>query len=572
MPTPYIQLTNQEFQSIIPSCAAHFITFKRRDTTALDSAANTAVDLKALRASDALDLNSLLKPAVFGKPKDAPNGTFGEFDNQFNGLIYSGQLDLALETQTIVADDDILSCQFTKIKDNASGSFQLVLAPNVNYHALIHPGDYVLIWMKRSPITDFTNSYTSGLKCWGVVTGVRRSRMVSPEGIKQTRYIISGNDWGHLLEQDVYINQMLGEALDDDLGAITTFLGAEIGSEYKSISENVNDYLNAYIGSSLGIGIPETNVGTAGTGKFRLPPAITGFFGYGDGHFASLLKRQFGVFTHYLDGTNLPDDVEELTGFQLINVQLGSPAPLWSILQTYSNPAMNEMYGELKSDGNGKLVPTLTLRQIPFSSNSEKLPVPFAKFSELPRVAIDESCLTAEDIGRSESTRKNLIQMFGMESVDGGAWPDTTAIQTAEGNYALDLLSIVRYGPHVWLPRSNSDLANPKQPGSEAVSKVHDWSQIYGDWYLNAHLLESGTIHTFGIEEPIAVGDNLQIQRANGQNELYHIQSYTHSYEVSSNGVKAFRTSLAVTRGQMEDGSPIYTQSSDASEYPVNKG
>jgi hypothetical protein len=86
------------------------------------------------------------------------------------------------------------------------------------------------------------------------------------------------------------------------------------------------------------------------------------------------------------------------------------------------------------------------------------------------------------------------------------------------------------------------------------------WINMWSDWWLGAHVFESGTFEFVGIEEPMTLGNNIEIIRKNGISELYHIEGYSHRYEASLDGTKMFRTSVSVIRGQRIDEHPLYSE------------
>ena len=88
---------------------------------------------------------------------------------------------------------------------------------------------------------------------------------------------------------------------------------------------------------------------------------------------------------------------------------------------------------------------------------------------------------------------------------------------------------------------------------------MSDWIKLFADWWLPAHLYVNATFQCVGIEEDFSLGENIKITRQDGQEEVYHIEGYTHSFNVDPvSGRKIFRTSLQCTRGQKADGSFLY--------------
>jgi hypothetical protein len=101
---------------------------------------------------------------------------------------------------------------------------------------------------------------------------------------------------------------------------------------------------------------------------------------------------------------------------------------------------------------------------------------------------------------------------------------------------------------------------------------IPQWINLLADWWLGAHTLESGTIECVGLEEPISLGINVEIDRPHSVNELYHVQGYTHRYAVNPDGHKIFRTTLTLTRGQRVDEYPIYVGTQINEEKDIDIG
>ena len=510
---------------------------------------------------------------------------------------------------TLDVASDIISCVVSKSKGSSSGSFTMILSPgDVNYHHVVHPGDHIFIWMKRkgSPnikegakISDTyaNNSADSGLKLYGVITGVRRVFRTSSDGRKILYYQLTGKDIGYFFECDVYYNPNISTIFLD----AGFFMQGQLNiTGYPIINPGELAYalIQGYMGRGPddavieGLSIPATE-----NTMFTLPLGVNKIFDKGGLPedvvgitVASLIQKQ--IYVHqYTTDKPFPDgnDIDSLGGIKFFKLDAGNQYPLWSLLKSYSNPTMNEMYTELRANSKGRLFPTFVLRQIPFTTSRAKqvfstLPRPIActAFAELPRMVIPESFIINEDIGRGDHERFNLIELFGTYS--GMQDYFTVPMQQLAGNYAADVASVQRHGlrpliaqtdyhyskqaaqtnagatllENSWLKIEGVGKAIRAAQGA-TVSLVNQWINLLSDWWLGAHTLETGTFSLVGIEEPLAVGDNIEIVREGGCNELYHVESYEHTYSIGrESGEKSFRTSVNVSRGQRVDEYPIY--------------
>lgn len=72
---------------------------------------------------------------------------------------------------------------------------------------------------------------------------------------------------------------------------------------------------------------------------------------------------------------------------------------------------------------------------------------------------------------------------------------------------------------------------------------------LISDFFFNQHLKLNGTITSSGIQEPIAVGDNLEFD-----GNIFHIESVAHQYSVNADGSKSFITQLQLSNGMSTSG------------------
>jgi hypothetical protein len=515
-------------------------------------------------------------------------------ESEIPGIVHSGNLDQAMEATTLDVDADILSCTITKSKERAAGSIDITLAPTqTDYHVEIHPGDHVLIWMKRNKTTrDYSNSFTSGFKTWGVVTSVREQKITTGDGFKSTRYQVTGEDFGHFLETDLYFNPILASKLKDTFGVLYPTLHALVDDTFGDPSANAHNLLSAFIGTNLNKGSASPIEDVTPIGVFQLPRAVTKMFDVqADATLSDILYRQIGVLQYFSTSAD-PIVAAKLAGFKFLNIETTSKFDLWSVLKTHTNPTLNEMFLDIRPVGpDSKLQPVVVIRQIPYTSQAGQSQIrelgrsmETALFTNLPTITVPESFVISEELVRSEQSRWNFIQMTGT----GAAMlkDDLIPFQTLSGNFAVDKRSIARHGMRTMTPHTDADLSQPPNSSVEGggvdengdfvgvsvtvntgsktpITLVPDWILLYADWYLRAHLLETGTFQMIGIEEPICLGDNLRIERETGYVELHHIQTYTHSYQVGGDGQKSFRTTVSTTRGQNEDETPISSRRSD---------
>jgi len=545
-----------------PDCFVRFVHFIRRDTRDYDAAKHKPI----------VKINNFtLKSIQHG---NAPST-------------------IAKKAKAFDVASDILSCGVSKTKTSPAGTFNVVLASaDINYHHIIHPGDHAIIWMRRDRVYPIkkngtkidksiaNNKVDSGLKMYGIVTDVRRVFQTMPNGKKLLRYRISGIDFSYFLSLDVYYHSQLADQLKD----FKVFQATAVGlTSAKDLTPDV--IVKELMKLFLGLGPSQMQKGTAERSRvvndlLVLPSDIQEVFDASKikstdkmapytrstGTFTDILVPQLGI-AQYDKGDIEPKKLLKLSGFKILNIGVGTAQPLWSILKSYSNRMLNEMFVDLKVKKVGdefKLFPTFVLRQIPFTSSAAKIEFKKRKkldttsFIELPSIKIPERCIINESIGRSEHERFNLIEIFGY-----GLQPGVFSLgfQTGFGNYAIDKNSVRRHGPRTMIDRSDfhypAESDRKKHPSYGSLIPI--WINLLADWWLGMHMYETGTFELIGVQEPLSIGDNLYIIREAGTDEIYHIESYEHMYKIEpSVGKKSFRTVVKVTRGQRVDEYPVY--------------
>lgn len=597
-----------------PDCYARIIRYKRRDTRDMVTVdGNPRPEPKVLDISNSTALKG--RAMLYGANKA---------DREWAD---SHVFDIA---------SDIISCTISKTKSSPVGRFDLMLSSaDINYHHVLHPGDYIAIFMKRNrtnPMVKndkagnekiFNNDKNSGLKTVGIITDVRRIFRTLPNGRKVLRYRVSGSDLGHLFEMEIYYNQATSSQLETGIGnlmfnqlmmpnknqssvGVTTqalalselpaspdqlvrgllkfFLGEEIGkaSFIKPIAGNDNlEIPNKILFMPRGVDkifYPQDRVKISlplpgdrlGRRAEHIIPAnknvkFDSTVRPADFTFMDVLRLRFGVEGYKSDNYNPQDPSPALSGTKLLMVDSGTDQPLWSMLSSYANLIVNEMLFDFKlhTDGDGiaRIYPTFTLRQIPFTTTTAKQLFSQSKidatcFINLPRLKVKENCIYSEDMGRGNALRHNFIQVWGVGDSGAGSL-NTPAFQASAGNAAIDVGSIKRYGLKTMLMQSDFFVTNPQDTVNN-INWLPAWSSLANDWWMGAHTYESGVFNLIGIEECVSVGDNLEIERKSGTHELYHIEGYTHMYEVAVDGKKSFATNVIVTRGQRIDEYPVY--------------
>jgi hypothetical protein len=229
---------------------------------------------------------------------------------------------------------------------------------------------------------------------------------------------------------------------------------------------------------------------------------------------------------------------------------------------------------------NGKLTPSVILRQIPFSNkkdhetnifNANSRPpaqggsgekkgdgIPDSEktyFLDLPRISIQSTDIKQKNIGKSEYERVNHV--ITVPRID-------TETQEKLYTVVFNTPSIQRNGlQSVQIQTAYVLGGNAEQIRTYCAKTCY----LIADWFFNAHQLYNGSLLVDGFDQPIEVGQNLLITDVQ---QLFHIEGYTHNYVVDASGVKLYNTELLVSRGQrLENGKAFFIAPSGKTSDPV---
>lgn len=521
----------------------------------------------------------------------------------------------ATKIRNVTVVNDILKLQVTQSKASYMTNGEMTLASgDLNYQALLSPGDHCLVWM-GDRAADFekvstaarsgnpANYFDSGLKFVGRVNSVRSAFNTSPDGKKTLRYMVTIKGFSEL-STVVYYNPLLapnaptnqGNSELQKLNLIYGQISKDWNNYFFSKSKNkanVQSILSFFIDIFLGKGPRDEakrvdKAVRSPNGAFLVPAELLSILSVKNQsafpNYANLLHLILGVQSYGNSNSFLPDitegssnSVQKITPKKLHGTVTSPPdlfnnTPLWSILQQVCNPALNEIYTTLRVNEDNNVVPTFVARQIPFTSiyasnkkYNKNLSSQLAgtKFIDLPRWVIDPSMqLGSFNLGTSDAARFNFFQIYGTLFGINSSLPNFAQYaQIAKGNFQLDDIDVSRNGSRNYINTTYADFTE----GGNLNINIAAWAELIKDWYGNGHLKLNGSITCAGIRAPICVGDNLQIS-----NKLLHIEAVTHYYEVNEDsGVKTFMSSMDLSQGILADGSYAFRE--DTKRSGLNK-
>lgn len=265
----------------------------------------------------------------------------------------------------------------------------------------------------------------------------------------------------------------------------------------------------------------------------------------------------------------------------------------WGIYNQFLNPVVNEMYTALRINRFGSILPTLIVREKPFSTDLydvllKKAPIlapikhkdkkeseqvkavkknlsenqslklqsytdvlkvsgELAKrtyYNNLPRWVIDESVILSINASPSESNRINFVQVWGRSRQAEllGLNINQEVLKVAQfeiPNYVEDQRDIARHGLRADITETNYDVLS-----NDLGSISHILCRMRADWLFNGQLKPFGTITLQGVQEPICEGDNIEVRGV-----LFHIDAVRHESSIDPSGRKTFKTVLSISNG-----------------------
>lgn len=488
---------------------------------------------------------------------------------------------LKTKQRIMIIRNDVVRCNISKTKTGSSGTFSIELkrgkkvvnnvvqAEDINYLDAINQGDWVMIYMKKSGrVNTLGLKPEDGLKFIGIVENVRFLETDDPNRASPTlRYLVTGRDFGKVFDNTIYFNPVVNDAtIQSVLGAaflkdsskavkgdsratfdrytpdfvIKNLVSFFLGGEFDKRNENHQTW---YIPKELG------NV-------LKPDKKIKGQVSFID----VLNQDRIGMHKYNPNGV-LQTPLNTLSGAAIIKA-IPSNGTVWGVLEFFKNAALNEMYTELCPDANGNLQPSIILRQMPFSNFDKTEVNPFFKntaptdkggnrkrvedfvtaksektfFANLPRTVIKSSDIRQKNVGKSDHERVNHVIV--VPKIDFQSTFDIAYVT------AYNIPSIQRHG----LRSLQTQSAYCMKRGEGLENYLNRCVSLLMDWFFQSHMLYNGTLTIDGTDRHIEAGTNLFIEDVQ---QLYHIEGYTHTYQIAQDGKITYNTELRVSRGMV---------------------
>jgi len=558
---------------------------------------------------------------------DRPNLTSSKTDNS--------DLSDTLGDPLIITDCTSLSVSQSK-GSHVSSMNATLAGGETKYMDEIFPGDWVMAWMvnykdvaasliSRIEKGKEVNRFDDGLKFVGRVQSIRKMVGQQPGGLRTLSYSLNCSGFNELDSETFFDPAFSNSQIKSDLAESLFRLGAAlenfIQTNEGAAGISTDKAIPLLLEILLGAGIPPAYNSKSDNGQVQeitgltysdkapyayLVPKIVGDWlgktpnkGRPKLAYADILELIHGIqrYTENDPSTYanfIPDGIDgapastrytgnPLTGTFTPQTPTLANQPVWSILCQYLNPTINEMYTTLRVNPENRVVPTLVVRQKPFSTqlkanpqakasdsnftsqDSLRLaalglnpnnpqdalranalgfregrdPVPDSKFTpflELPRWQADPVLIKALEVGRSDALRFNFIHIYGETPTQQEITSKTA--QLVQNPPISDSADIKLHG----LRSINSMVACSLADGALAAGQ---WMDLVADFNIGLHLSLSGTCVIQGVSAPIAVGDNFEFDGV-----VYHIEAVSHNCLIGANGAKSFVTNLTLSYGQ----------------------
>lgn len=483
-----------------------------------------------------------------------------------------------------------------------------LLYGGLDYMNEILPGDWVLAWItndsyKISTILENlqskrpTNDWQSGFKFVGKVTeGPTLSLQVDPNtGIKKAMYSLQAHAFTEL-NASFFYDPHLAELNAEQIGNWLAKAGIQINELIDSSNEGiaVEKAVVSFYDLLLGSGLPQRTTNPIGVDALQI---VTGLGSTnndsGEAPFSYVIPAEIGIYLnkksrskkggilaaadyieiihgiqHYSNNSQvdrnaykifIPQNIDSSnnqalnhkgTGTQMLGTFIPttvdySGKTIWTILRQWLNETINEMFTCLRVNSDGYIVPTIILRQLPFTSdaminrvNAGSVPnfssQMFTRFQEVPRWVIHNSLVQSLTIGRTDSLRFNFVHIYGQNAANGIV--NSMPYQIVNNAPFRDDLDIERNGLRPYMTTVPCGFKDVKF-GPRA------WMEIISDIVMNQNLVLQGNLDMIGVDLPICEGDNIEYDGI-----VYHIEGVQHSCRISENQ-KTFRTQLTLSHG-----------------------
>lgn len=487
--------------------------------------------------------------------------------------------------QTILSTVSCTSIQTSKSKGSPAGTFTITLAPNRDWVSQLTAGSWCAILMSNEPITQtqIAQADPKFVKMIGKIDTVRVDVDVDQEGARQTRYIVSGTDWGYIFNNVLYIDNLIAAANDptNQGNSIAIALQQQMfgnGNTPQSfkVADNLVTLLGIFGSSSPGLDAASNAISRINKSiyDFLIPNEMARYCNFIDGDgdingstkISDILTLQTGRLTGY----NTYEDTNEAFGF-IDPFSLQGTNSFWQILMDNGNTVLNEMYNEIdwEQSNQGTVGPSLTIfnRIKPFAyltdspSDDDQVEALRSPFTLLKTHIIDNVMVTKVNVGTNWRDKYNFVEIRPQ-------FQDFKIIEqwTAQKSQGSDPTAFQREGFRPMILGTKQFPVDPSdEEGSYNPDLLTSWIALLKEWYFDTHRLLNGTLIMKGTTEYIGVGNNILFEaglvnptmnlnsgantNSNTNYILAHVENVEHSFTVAEDGARTYVTTVQFVRG-----------------------
>ena len=498
--------------------------------------------------------------------------------NYVDRISADGVTNLTKVEPKIISTVSCISIQISKSKSNPVGSFEVVLAPSKNWLSTLTAGSWCCILMSNRKITeeDIKKAKPDTLKMIGKIESVRLEAKQNGD-MRQTRYIMSGVDWGYIFNNNMYIDNLIGAGQQQNqqnaLAIAIRNASTANGNSPKtfSIDDNIKNIISVFGQSWKSIKKTGDQIGRLDKSvyDFSIPADMASFLNLvnaqdekpKDVNINNALKLVSGklVREDTYDGESQAQGFLDPFGMQGTNT-------FWQILQDNSNPVINEMFNEMDWTPKG-LSLTLFNRIKPFSyknNYNQRTKSLRSDFKKIKTHKIDSINVISVAAATNWRDKYNFIEIRP-------AFPDFVILDNLikQKTQQFDAEAFKREGFRPLIVSTKQfpvsgkkDTKTPMKPDPE---KFEVWTLLLKEWYFDNHRLLNGSISMTGTTEYIGVGNNIMVEAHlinpnlnftkdvyKSKNKVYllaHVENISHSFSVDENGGREYITNIQFVRG-----------------------
>ena len=495
----------------------------------------------------------------------------------------------------LVVYNDAYQVVVTDTKNSMSPTATMTLkGGDINYSTAINPGDYVIINMLNwesdaervrikadtgnKPINHVKDGFKGIFKVQSVVKDLKVDRK---SGMKTLIYTITAAGFTEF-NNIIYYNPAIAAQFKKQGTALyQTLIGDQFFDSIKA-QPTVQNIMGVLFKLLVGQSLKKDgfkDIEKFGSTHFKLPLMVGRMLNVPEAKYVSDINNYIiGVWSNNVSNANgATIDISKgfnpsitqvkgsnnqyetniaVQGNKQVFLEDWNQKSAWSILNGYLNQTLNEIYTCHRVSPDGQYVmPTVVVRQKPFTTEhfenkykSDTL-IPTTRFAQLPRWKISADLLYQIQTSKNDAFRFNFVQVFTKGLPNSLA--NNADHQIAMRNFEFDAGDIERNGLRPLVTEANFNFTETK---NEVLAR--HWTLAVSDWIMEGHLKESGVLVFQGLEEPIAVGDNIEFD-----NIVYHIESVSHNMTIFNDGTKDFTTTLQVSYGmdlRSNNNGPVY--------------